>query len=63
VEVVPCNSTAKAAQLAAKDSNGLAICSIKCAEVYDLDVIDKNIQDAGEGESSSYFATFTTDER
>jgi len=41
------NSTAKAAQEAAKDSEGLAICSLKCAEVYDLDVVDTDIQDAG----------------
>jgi len=46
-EVIAVNSTAKAAQEAAKDSEGLAICSLKCAEVYDLDVVDTDIQDAG----------------
>ncbi|GAA5886592.1 hypothetical protein JCM5296_005340 [Sporobolomyces johnsonii] len=47
VEIIPVNSTAKAAQEAANDAEGLAICSLKCAEVYDLDVVDTDIQDAG----------------
>ncbi|GAA5842418.1 hypothetical protein JCM3766R1_004410 [Sporobolomyces carnicolor] len=46
-EVVPVTSTAKAAQNAAQDSEGLAICSLKCAEVYELDIVDTDIQDAG----------------
>ncbi|KAL8290026.1 hypothetical protein RQP46_002965 [Phenoliferia psychrophenolica] len=46
-EVLPCNSTARAAELARDDGEALAICSIKCAEVYGLTVLDTNIQDGG----------------
>lgn len=48
-EVVPVNSTARAAQLASEDGEALAICSLKCAEVYGLEVVDTDIQDGGEG--------------
>ncbi|GAA5892342.1 prephenate dehydratase PHA2 [Sporobolomyces salmoneus] len=47
VEIIPVNSTAKAAQQVLEDAEGLAICSLKCAEVYGLDVVDTDIQDAG----------------
>ncbi|GAA5984597.1 hypothetical protein JCM5350_008152 [Sporobolomyces pararoseus] len=47
VEIVPVTSTAKAAQQVLQDPEGLAICSLKCAEVYGLDVVDTDIQDAG----------------
>ncbi|GAA5894408.1 hypothetical protein JCM8208_006226 [Rhodotorula glutinis] len=47
IDVVLVNSTAQAAREAADDVEGLAICSLKCAEVYDLDVVDTDIQDAG----------------
>ena len=42
------NSTAAAAELASKDVHALAVCSLLCAEVYDLAVVDTDIQD-GEG--------------
>lgn len=52
-QVVSCNSTARAAQLALEDDGeALAICSPKCAEVYGLEVVDTDIQDGGEGEFS-----------
>jgi prephenate dehydratase len=55
-EVVPCNSTARAAQLALEDDGeALAICSPKCAEVYGLEVVDTDIQDGGEGESGTFW--------
>ncbi|GAA5844006.1 hypothetical protein JCM9279_003701 [Rhodotorula babjevae] len=47
VAIVPVNSTAQAAREAANDVEGLAICSLKCAEVYGLAVVDTDIQDAG----------------
>jgi len=50
--VIPTTSTARAAELAAEDETALAICSIKCAEVYDLEIIDRDIQDGGEGSSA-----------
>lgn len=50
VKVVEVNSTAKAAQEAAKDQQGLAICSPKCAQVYGLSVVQTDIQDGGSGE-------------
>ncbi|SCV70935.1 BQ2448_3697 [Microbotryum intermedium] len=48
-EVIPVNSTASAAQRVLQDppEESLAICSIKCAEVYGLRVVDKDIQDGG----------------
>ena len=54
-EIVPVNSTAKAAQEALEDEEALAICSIKCAEVYGLDVVDRNIQDGGAGKPVRLF--------
>lgn len=53
-QIIPVNSTAKAAQEAAEDEESLAICSIKCAEVYGLEVVDTDIQDGGESESRSF---------
>lgn len=47
IDIVPVNSTAQAAREASDDVEGLAICSLKCAEVYDLDIVDRDIQDAG----------------
>lgn len=58
-EIVQVNSTAKAAQEAARDQQGMAVCSYKCAEVYDLRVLDRDIQDAGE----SKFCCFVKDFR
>ncbi|GAA5927249.1 prephenate dehydratase PHA2 [Sporobolomyces koalae] len=55
-KVVPVNSTAKAAQEAVNDPSGLAICSLKCAEVYDLDVVDTDIQDAGFSNTTRFIA-------
>lgn len=53
VEIRACNSTARAAELAKEDENALAICSIKCAEVYGLEVVDTDIQDGGAGRYST----------
>ncbi|GAA5914728.1 hypothetical protein JCM6882_002725 [Rhodosporidiobolus microsporus] len=54
--VVPVASTALAAQKAAADPDALAICSIKCAEVYDLAVVDTDIQDAGTVNTTRFIA-------
>lgn len=43
------DSTALAAEMASHEPTSLAVASLMCAEVYDLDVIDTEIQD-GEGE-------------
>ncbi|GAA6010113.1 hypothetical protein JCM11491_005873 [Sporobolomyces phaffii] len=59
--VIPVNSTAQAAREAAADREGLAICSIKCAEVYDLDVVDTDIQDAGFSNTTRFIALSRTD--
>ena len=56
-EVLPCNSTARAAELARDDGEALAICSIKCAEVYGLTVFDTNIQDGGASAFLSFLVT------
>ncbi|GAA5861285.1 hypothetical protein JCM3774_002255 [Rhodotorula dairenensis] len=53
-EIVQVNSTAKAAQEAARDPEGMAICSYKCAEVYKLRVVDRDIQDAGETNTTRF---------
>lgn len=49
-EIVQVNSTAKAAQEAGRDPEAFAISPIKCADVYGLQVIDRDIQDAGASE-------------
>ncbi|KAK4055594.1 prephenate dehydratase [Microbotryomycetes sp. JL201] len=46
-QIVSVTSTAKAALLAKDDNQALAVCSLKCAQVYQLHVIDTDIQDAG----------------
>ncbi|GAA5987083.1 hypothetical protein JCM10908_001019 [Rhodotorula pacifica] len=53
-EIVQVNSTAKAAQEAARDPEGMAVCSFKCAEVYDLRVVDRDIQDAGDTNTTRF---------
>ncbi|GAA5946380.1 hypothetical protein JCM10213_006547 [Rhodosporidiobolus nylandii] len=55
-EIVPVASTALAAQHAQSDPEALAICSEKCAEVYDLKVVDRNIQDAGVANTTRFIA-------
>jgi len=47
VEQIPVESTAKAAQLAAKDSESAAICSEVAAKLYNLPVIFRNIENDG----------------
>lgn len=42
------DSTALAAEMASREPTSLAVASLMCAEVYNLDVIDTEIQD-GEG--------------
>ncbi|BGP31302.1 prephenate dehydratase [Rhodotorula toruloides] len=54
IEIIPVNSTAQAAERAVDDLEALAICSLKCAEVYDLDVVDTDIQDAGEANTTRF---------
>ncbi|GAA6033629.1 hypothetical protein JCM8097_004357 [Rhodosporidiobolus ruineniae] len=44
--ILPVASTALAAQKAAQDLEALAICSLMCAEVYGLEVVDRDIQDS-----------------
>ncbi|KAI5479774.1 chorismate mutase / prephenate dehydratase [Pseudohyphozyma bogoriensis] len=54
VEIIPVNSTAKAAELAKADEEALAICSIKCSEVYGLEVVDRDIQDGGASNTTRF---------
>ncbi|BGP54989.1 hypothetical protein JCM8202_005981 [Rhodotorula sphaerocarpa] len=54
VQIVPVNSTARAAQEASRDLAGLAICSAQCAQVYDLQVLDREIQDAGAANTTRF---------
>ncbi|GAA5970718.1 hypothetical protein JCM11641_007410 [Rhodosporidiobolus odoratus] len=56
IEIIQVASTALAAQHAASDPEALAICSHKCAEVYDLDVVDTDIQDAGAANTTRFIA-------
>ncbi|WP_292655397.1 chorismate mutase [Nitratifractor sp.] len=47
VEQIPVESTAKAAQLAAKDPESAAICSEVASRIYHLPVLFRNIEDEG----------------
>ncbi|HGZ70280.1 MAG TPA: chorismate mutase [Nitratifractor sp.] len=47
VEQIPVESTAKAAQLAKKDSESAAICPEVAAKMYDLPILFKDIGDSG----------------
>lgn len=47
VEQIPVESTAKAAQMAAKDPEAAAICSEVASRIYHLPVLFKNIEDQG----------------
>jgi chorismate mutase/prephenate dehydratase len=48
VEQIPVESTAKAAQLALKDSSSAAICSEVAARLYQLPIMFREIEDEGE---------------
>ena len=45
VEVIPVESTAKAAKLASMDKNAAAICSRVAAKIYNLPILFENIED------------------
>lgn len=45
---MPTDSTALAAEMASHEPTSLAVASLMCAQVYNLDVVDTEIQD-GEG--------------
>jgi len=47
VEQIPVESTAKAAQMAAKDPEAAAICSEVASRIYHLPILFKNIEDEG----------------
>ncbi|SGY79665.1 BQ5605_C008g05191 [Microbotryum silenes-dioicae] len=55
-QIIPVNSTALAAQKVLQDppEESLAICSIKCAEVYGLRVVDRDIQDGGSANTTRF---------
>ncbi|MCY0860312.1 MAG: prephenate dehydratase [Sulfolobaceae archaeon] len=44
--IIPVESTSKAAELASKDLEAAAICSEYAAKLYNLDVLEKDIQDS-----------------
>ncbi|MDR3347498.1 MAG: ACT domain-containing protein, partial [Helicobacteraceae bacterium] len=48
VELIPIESTAKAARLASEDERSAAICSHIAAKIYNLPILFDNIQDSGE---------------
>lgn len=45
IELVNVASTAHAAEIASKEPNTAAICSIACRDIYNLKVIEENIED------------------
>jgi len=47
IELIPVESTAKAAQLAKEDSKSAAICAEVAAKIYDIPIQFKNIEDDG----------------
>jgi len=47
IELIPVESTAKAAKLATKEKNSAAICSYVGAKMYNLPVLFENIEDKG----------------
>ncbi|KAK9897417.1 Prephenate dehydratase [Cystobasidium minutum MCA 4210] len=49
------DSTALAAEMASREPTSLAVASLMCAEVYNLDVIDTEIQD-GEANRTTFIA-------
>ncbi|GAA5994319.1 prephenate dehydratase PHA2 [Rhodotorula paludigena] len=61
IEIIPVNSTAQAAQEAVNDLQSLAVCSLKCAEVYDLLAVDTDIQDAGATNTTRFIVLAPSD--
>lgn len=45
IEQIPVSSTSYAASIAAKESGTACICNISCKDLYNLEIIDKDIQD------------------
>ncbi|KAM0788884.1 hypothetical protein ACM66B_002968 [Microbotryomycetes sp. NB124-2] len=61
-EIISVTSTAKAALLAKDDDQALAVCSLKCAQVYRLQVVDTDIQDAGAGNTTRFIVLSKPDD-
>ncbi|KAK4057837.1 prephenate dehydratase [Microbotryomycetes sp. JL221] len=53
-QIISVTSTAKAALEAQQDDKALAICSLKCSDVYNLHVVDMDIQDAGSANTTRF---------
>jgi chorismate mutase/prephenate dehydratase len=51
-------STSKAAEIAASEPYSAAIASITCAELYGLEVLKKDIQDAKSNKTVMFFLIF-----
>jgi chorismate mutase/prephenate dehydratase len=47
VDLVPVSSTARAAELAAKEEGSGALASLLAAEIYGIEVLDRDVQDLG----------------
>lgn len=67
-ELVPVTSTTKAAELAATEEGAAAVCSILAAELYDLPIQARNIQDIHENSTrflviSRKYGTATGDDK
>lgn len=45
IEVIPVSSTAYAAQLASTETGVAAICSLTCASLYNLHILEEHIED------------------
>ena len=57
IELIPVESTAKAASLAKKEKNAAAICSSVAAKMYDLPILFNNIEDKGNNKTRFFIVS------
>ena len=62
-EIVEVESTAKGAQIVHDTKEGLCISSKTCAELYNLDIIDENIQDRNNNQTRFFVLTKNKEHR
>jgi len=59
VEKIPVSSTSYAAELASKELGAGAICSMVCADIYGLKVLDRDVEDIKGKNSLIYIKVLT----
>lgn len=63
VQKIPVSSTSYAASLAQKESDTACICNLICKDIYNLEVLDENIQDIKDNQTKFIVLSRTKNQR